>query len=169
VAFTPYGEQSKRQRRLLTKAFGLPIIPSYHPLIQSSTVTFLRHVLTSPSSYTKHIRRYAGGLTLSVVYGYEPVANDDPFLLQAEDCVNILAERIASGGGIWAVDIFPSLQYLPEWMPGSGFIRNAKIWKKKMEDFVDRPFEYLKSSMVSLSATLLGAYIYLIFIENGDA
>ncbi|KAF8154735.1 cytochrome P450 [Crassisporium funariophilum] len=149
VAFTCYGDQSKRQRRLIHKAFGLPTIPSYQPLLQTETHSFLRRLLVDPSEYVKHVRRYAGGLTLSVVYGYEAVSNDDEFLELAEECVNLLSNRIASGGGIWPVDIFPSLQHMPLWMPGSGFKKNAMIWKKKMEEFVDRPYEFVKNSMKS--------------------
>ena len=51
---------------------------------------------------------YAGGLTLLVVYGHHVKSTDDGFLELAEECIEILANRIASGGGIWPVDIFPS-------------------------------------------------------------
>lgn len=77
----------------------------------------------------------------------------------AEDCVDILANEIASGGGIWPVDVFPSLQYLPKWMPGAGFLSKAEVWKKKMEDFVDLPYEYVKNSLV-------GHYMRLLDVVN---
>ncbi|KAG1880198.1 cytochrome P450-like protein [Suillus subluteus] len=73
--------------------------------------------------------------------------HDDPFLTIAEECVDILANRIASGGGIWPVDIFPALKHLPTWFPGASFKRNVKIWKEKMEEFVDLPYEFLKSEI----------------------
>jgi hypothetical protein len=112
-----------------------------------------------PAEYIKHIRRYAGGLTLSVVYGYEAVSNDDEFLSLAEECVGLLSNHIASGGGIWPVDIFPSLRHIPLWMPGSGFKKNAMAWKKKMEEFVDRPYEFVKNSIVS--CLCLSAIVHL--------
>lgn len=177
MAFTPYGEQSKRHRRLLHKALGIPTIPQYHPLLLTSTHTFLRALVKEPALYTGHIRRYTGGSILSVVYGYQPVPAEatglsptngsasiatahrakgdsegevDPFLRLAEECVAILSEKIASGGGVWPVDVLPSLQYIPEWVPGGGFKRSARAWKKKMEEFVDKPYEFVKSSMVCL-------------------
>lgn len=131
------------------KAFGAQQIPSYHPLLKTETNSFLRRLIADPSSYEKHTRRYAGGLTLSVVYGYEAASNDDKFLTLAEECVDLLANRIASGGGIWPVDIFPVLQYLPSWFPGAAFKRNASLWKAKMEESVDKPYEYVKTTMVS--------------------
>ncbi len=51
--------------------------------------------------------RYAGTLTLLVIYGYRVTSNDDPFLNLAEECVDLLSNDITSGGGIWPVDIFP--------------------------------------------------------------
>ncbi|PFH51601.1 hypothetical protein AMATHDRAFT_142046 [Amanita thiersii Skay4041] len=147
VAFTSYGEESRRQRKIMTKAFGIPSIPAYHPLINTETHSFLRRLISDPSNYVKHTRRYAGGLTLSVVYGYEATSNDDEFLAAAEDCVDILSNHIASGGGIWPVDILPFLQRLPASLPGMGFKRKAVEWKAKMEDFVDKPYEFVKTAM----------------------
>lgn len=154
MAFTGYGDQSRRQRRLTHKAFGAPVIPSYHPLLLAGTSGFLRRLIVDPVNYEGHLRRYAGSLTLSVVYGYEVVSDQDEFLSLAEECVNLLSNRITAGGGIWPVDIFPVLKHIPLWMPGSGFKKNAIIWKKKMEEFVDRPFEYVKTSMVSASLNI---------------
>jgi hypothetical protein len=115
----------------------------------------LRRILSDPSDFFNHVRRYAGSITLSVIYGYEPAQSNDPFIDMAEDCVNILANEVASGGGIWPVDIFPSLQYLPKWMPGAGFLRKAEVWKKKMEDFADLPYEFVKSALVGHYMRLL--------------
>ncbi|KAG5718859.1 O-methylsterigmatocystin oxidoreductase [Termitomyces sp. T112] len=149
VAFTGYSDQSKRQRRLMHKAFGLPVIPSYYPLLQSETHGFLRRIVASPLNYVAHTRRYAGALTLKVVYGYEPLDHDDKFLSMAEECVDLLSNEIASGGGIWPVDIFPALQHLPTWAPGAGFKIKAAKWKAKMEECVDQPFEFVKDSIKS--------------------
>ncbi|KAJ7649235.1 cytochrome P450 [Mycena rosella] len=149
VAFTRYGDKSKRQRRLLNQAFGVQAIPSYHPLIETETHSFIRRLVAEPSEYINHVRQYAGGLTLSVVYGYETSSNDDKFLNLGQECVDILSNRIASGGGIWPVDIFPSLKHLPTWAPGSGFKTKAAAWKSRMEEFVNQPYSFVKTSLKS--------------------
>ncbi|KAJ7143734.1 cytochrome P450 [Mycena epipterygia] len=149
VAFTRYGDTSKRQRRLLTQAFGVQVIPSYHPLVEAETHSFIRRLIADPSNYMEHTRRYAGGMTLSVIYGYEATSNSDKFLNLGEECVDILSNRIASGGGIWPVDIFPSLKHLPTWAPGSGFKIKAAQWKARMEEFVDQPYNFVKTSLKS--------------------
>lgn len=68
---------------------------------------FLFFILFRPSD-VDHVVRYAGGLTLLVVYGHHVKSTDDTFLQLADECISLLANRIASGGGIWPVDIFPS-------------------------------------------------------------
>jgi hypothetical protein len=161
MAFTSYGDQANRQRRLSHKAFGAPTISSYHPLLLTGTRNFLRCLVVDPTEYAKHARQYAGNLTLSVVYGYEVVSNEDEFMKLGEECVDLLANRISSGGGIWPVDVFPFLKHIPLWMPGSGFKKNAIIWKKKMEEFVDKPFEFVKNNVVSATFKVVScAYIY---------
>ncbi|KAJ7474696.1 cytochrome P450 [Mycena latifolia] len=148
VAFTRYGDTSKRQRKLLAQAFGAQVIQSYHPLIETETHSFIRRLVAEPSKYMEHTRRYAGGLTLSVVYGYEATENDK-FLNLGEECVDILSNRIASGGGIWPVDIFPALKHLPTWAPGSDFKIKAAAWKARMEEFVNQPYNFVKTSLKS--------------------
>lgn len=149
VAFTPYGDRSKRQRRLINTAFAPSSIPAYHELITRQTHRFLSNLMRRPQDVVPLTRLYAGGLTLSVVYGYDAKSTEDPFFALAEECVSLLSNRIASGGGIWPVDIFPSLKHYPEWMPGGAFKRNAKVWKARMEEFVDKPYEFFRDSVKS--------------------
>lgn len=67
----------------------------------------------------------------------------------AEECVWLLSNRIASSPGIWPVDIFPFLKYIPTWVPGMAFKRNAIKWKAQMEEFVDQPFKQVQDNIVS--------------------
>ena len=41
------------------------------------------------------------------------------------------------------------MQKLPDWAPGAGFKRKAVVWKSKMEEFVEKPYAYVKERMVS--------------------
>ncbi|KAJ3760026.1 cytochrome P450 [Lentinula raphanica] len=192
VAFTGYGAQSRRQRKLLGMALSKERIPAYQGLIERETAGFLTGLLSahsasstvsSPSEHTLPsrflaylplIRRYAGQLTLSVIYGYTVPTSytqivHDEFLDMAEDCLDILSNRIASGGGIWLVDIFPWLKGAPkafESLPLFSFLPKARAWKAKMVEFVEKPFEWVKTEMrkgthkPSFCSTLL---------ENSDA
>ncbi|KAI0002537.1 cytochrome P450 [Russula compacta] len=148
VAFTRYGEEFRRQRRLMARGLAQSRIPQYHPLITASMRPLLRSLLASSGKdFVPAIRRYAGGLNLSVVYGLEATRDDDPALLKVEGATDLLANQITAGGGLWAVDILPFLKHLPAWFPGAGFLRKAAAWKETIVDSVDFPFSLLKANM----------------------
>lgn len=50
--------------------------------------------------------------------------------------------------GAFIVDVFPLLRYLPEWFPGAGFRRSARIWKRELLDMVNIPHQHAKRQMV---------------------
>ncbi|PSR73546.1 hypothetical protein PHLCEN_2v10465 [Hermanssonia centrifuga] len=143
VAFARYGDYSRRQRRLMNRALGPSAVHTYHPLIETETHALLKRILADPQEYLEYIRRYAGGLTLNSVYGYQAHSNDDKFLNLANEAVDLLSNEIASGGGIWPVDVFPFLRHLPVWLPGTSFKRKAIIWRSKIQESVDIPYEYV--------------------------
>ncbi|KAK0229754.1 cytochrome P450 [Armillaria nabsnona] len=136
-----------RQQRFVKKTLGPRSITAYHPVIRASTNAFLSELISSPSHYLKHARKYAGGLTLSVVYGYQAHNADDRFLKQAEVCLEIIANDITAGSGIWPVDLIPLLEYLPSWMPGASFKKKAAVWNTMLKEFAEDPFEEAKTAV----------------------
>lgn len=88
-------------------ALAVNSIRAYQPLLEVETQDLLKRLLRDPKDYVGNLRRYAGGLTLTTLYGYHASTNDDKLLTLADECVDILSNRIAAGGGIWPMDIFP--------------------------------------------------------------
>ena len=149
VPFMSYSDNSKRQRKLMNKALGSTAIPPYRPLLQSGTVAFLRKLIQSSSDYIEHARWYAGGFTLSVVFGYEPAPHNDELLTLASGWSDVFSYEILNGGALWPVDIIPVLRYLPSWFPGAGFKRKAARCFRKTEEFATKPYEFAKKNIVS--------------------
>jgi hypothetical protein len=113
VAMTRYGDQSRRQRRLLTRALGANACKAYRPLLVNESLTLIKRMLADPAQYLSYLQCYAGGLTLQSIYGYRVESSEDPLLRMSMEMVDILSNEIASGGGIWPVDIFPFRKLLP--------------------------------------------------------
>lgn len=88
----------------------------------------------------------------------------------AAESTEVLSNKLVTGGGVWAVDIFPfrtspfrtlegillvshdrniTVRYLPSWFPGAGFKQSAVEWKKLIEAFVHEPYEDCKQKIVS--------------------
>lgn len=131
----------------------------------------LRHITDRPELWQRQIRRYAGTLTLAAIYGYQAGMDDDKLVGLAEESVNLLANDIIPSGSIWLVDVFPFctcsllkssmptetgfsilVKYLPEWTPGASFKRKARVWRTKLEEFVDTPYQYAKNSVANGTA-----------------
>ncbi|KZT21538.1 cytochrome P450 [Neolentinus lepideus HHB14362 ss-1] len=154
MSFTGYNNQFRRQRRLMQRALTPLVIKNYHPLLEMETIPFLKRLLSKPTSYVDHIRRYAGTLTLNVIYGHQVTSDDDRCLKIAEACADVLANDIAGGGFLWLVDVLPFLRHLPMWVPGSGFKHKAIRWKAQLTEFATVPYEEFKEKMENGTAKL---------------
>lgn len=83
---------------------------------------------------------------MSIAYGIDTRENDDPYITMAEAGVTPLLKALRPGA--FLVDFFPVLKYVPEWMPGAGFKKKAKTWRKSAEGMINLPFETTKRNIV---------------------
>ncbi|KAL0067925.1 hypothetical protein AAF712_005094 [Marasmius tenuissimus] len=74
----------------------------------------------------------------------------DPYVELANRAMQGLSE--ASIPGTFLVDFFPVLKYIPEWLPGGGFKRRARVWKKETYELRDQPWEWFKSAVANGTA-----------------
>ena len=92
--------------------------------------------------------RAAGAIILRISHGYDVLWQNDPFVKLAEQALD--AFSIATQPGRFLVDIFPSLQYVPGWFPGTAWKEFARRGAKLREDVYAIPYEWAKSQMVRL-------------------
>ena len=91
-------------------------------------------------------------MTLSLSYGLETKENDDPFINLAEIAINSLSAVATLRS--FLVNVIPILKYVPEFVPGTGFQKKARIWRKLQEDFRERPYSAAIEAMVCSSSFL---------------
>ena len=88
----------------------------------------------------------ASAIVLKTTYGYivEPHTRD-PFL----DFIKRVQKNFvaATVPGAWLVDIIPLLKHLPDWAPGSGFKRTARLWKEMNLEMTNKPYEMARRRM----------------------
>ena len=63
------------------------------------------------------MHRLASSLLLGTAYGIVPESSEDAYVLNAEAAMFPFI-RAAAPGAYW-VNVFPSLKYIPDWMPGA--------------------------------------------------
>ncbi|EMD33335.1 hypothetical protein CERSUDRAFT_67997 [Gelatoporia subvermispora B] len=119
-----YGTRWRRYRRMMHQYFNASSVENYKPSQVTEIRQLLRKLHNDPKNYFKHIRHSMGTLIIRVVYG----VNDDYLVTVNERAMAGVAETM-NPGSFW-VDIMPFLKYVPNWIPGAGFKRKAREWRK---------------------------------------
>ena len=81
-----------------------------------------------------------------MAYGIEIKPINDPYIALAE--IAMKSVQKAASVGAFLVDMVPMLKYVPEFVPGAGFKKQARIWRKLQEDFRERPYLASVEAMV---------------------
>jgi hypothetical protein len=143
----------------------------YQPLQIQETHTLLRNLLVDPDSFDYHVRRSAypiniitaGSLTriyrtasaiiLNITYGYDVADKDDAYVALADAAVQPLSR--AAIFGTYLVDYIPVLKYVPSWMPGASFKREAREWRRLAHELLESQYNIVKDKMVSRNSTYI--------------
>jgi len=91
----------------------------------------------------------AGETIMSVAYGIAVQPEDDIYIKTAEKGIHSLV--VAGVPGTFLVDTIPLLKYVPSWMPGAGFQRKAREWRKLARNMVELPYQAATKCIVSFS------------------
>ena len=165
LALTPYGEVWREGRRMFTRYFH----PGNTEVYRTTQVEFLYkmlpRLLNDPENFLSITRQYVsqlvinlnlkeysvsavGGIAISLAYGLDIKETDDPHVKRAEKAMKSIED--ITGSGTYLVDIFPILRYVPSWVPGATFQKEAKIYRQLQEDSLHSPFEDTVKNIVRL-------------------
>ncbi|KAJ7625700.1 cytochrome P450 [Roridomyces roridus] len=100
----------------------------YEPHEQLATHKLLKSLLRNPEAFSAHFGQMAGEISMSFTYGIDVLPSEDPFITLAQRAVHAFAAALVPG--LYLVDTFPILKYIPTWFPGAGFKRKAREWRK---------------------------------------
>ena len=104
-----------------------------------------------------------GSVIMRITYGYE-LQRDDPYVTLAAHAIEGLTETFGLG---FLVDMFPirkvfswlfciwalkttSVKYVPDWMPGAGWKRKAKLWRTSTMEILELPWTTLMDKYVGI-------------------
>ena len=85
---------------------------------------------------------------MRISHGYDVKWQNDPFVELAEQALDVFSTSTQPGR--FLVDIFPFLQHVPDWFPGTAWKEFAKKGIKLREDLYSVPYEWTLSQMVCL-------------------
>ncbi|KAJ7352357.1 cytochrome P450 [Mycena albidolilacea] len=143
--FGQYGNIWRTHRRLSHRALDGAAANRFQPQTLKAAHDLLRRLLEKPEAFAEHFDHVVGANMISVAYGLDVAPSGDPFLDAGDAVLDILQETLIPGR--FLVNTIPILRYVPSWVPGAGFKRQAAQWKKEMEEHVDQPFQAAKRNM----------------------
>ncbi|KIJ97415.1 hypothetical protein K443DRAFT_133869 [Laccaria amethystina LaAM-08-1] len=136
----PYGEPWRERRRLFQSYFHPGKQTTHHPRQREYIRGMLLPLLLAePENFADALKHTIGGVALSLAYGIKVLPREDPYIRIAEEALEGMAQVTVSTRVL--VELIPFLKYIPEWMPGAGFKRQARIWFGLQKKFRERPFD----------------------------
>ncbi|KAI6017138.1 cytochrome P450 [Pisolithus marmoratus] len=148
LVLLPYGDRFRQHRKNFHHVLGTRAAASiYYHIEEEGTLTFLRHVLATPSDLNVHLRRTARAIMLRISHGYYIRESGDPFVDLAEKVLDDFFRYAAAGA--FMVDSIPALAYIPEWFPGAGFKRKAREWHEDLQNMMNQSFDFVKDQMAA--------------------
>ncbi|KAK1231637.1 hypothetical protein PQX77_005235 [Marasmius sp. AFHP31] len=145
-----YSDWWRIHRRTFHQYFQPRAISDYYPVQRTATADLMSNLAESPEHFHEHVRFASDSAILQIAYGYSLKRKDDPYIGLVERAgSSVLA---AHNHGTFWVDYFPSLKYVPSWLPGAGFRRKAKVWAGYSRDLVESPWDWLKGSIENRTA-----------------
>ncbi|KDR79567.1 hypothetical protein GALMADRAFT_93497 [Galerina marginata CBS 339.88] len=142
-----YNERFKIYRKLMHQGFNPIASQDYWGVAEREARVMVANIYKKPDKMVEYLRQNASAVTMKIAYGYTVTGEKDHFVEMAEETMRV--GSFASAPGRWLVDSIPALLYLPEWFPGAGFKRKAKVWSQQMELQVREPFDYVKSQIAA--------------------
>ncbi|KAF8513276.1 cytochrome P450, partial [Gautieria morchelliformis] len=145
VPLMRYGEAWRRHRALMHKKFHPAAAAKYHPIQAKHTLRLLRRLCESPDDFVEHIRHSAGAIIMELLYAINVRDKDDPYIETAEKAMSYF--NAAANPGAFLVDVLPILKCVPEWFPGAGFRKTARLWRRDITRMNVVPFEAVKKAL----------------------
>ncbi|KAF8531501.1 cytochrome P450 [Gautieria morchelliformis] len=143
TAFQPYGKKWRKHRTLFQKYMNQTAVKVFQTQQLVAARGLLRSLLKTPEEYQEHITDMTAGVVMGIAYGREIVPKADPFIALSQNNSAAFAAAVRRGG--YLVNVFPMLKYVPAWVPGAGFQKQAQEMRKLANHFRNAPFREVKS------------------------
>lgn len=133
--FMPYGAQWRTLRKSSHALLNSTAAIKYQPVQDYESKQLMTELLDSPTDFYQHNRRYSASVIMLVTYGYRLPTWEDPLVKKIYTVLDNLTEMTAPGAH--AVDSFPSLTGLPQWLLGNWRTFGKKVFDHDSKVYLD--------------------------------
>ncbi|KAF2176411.1 cytochrome P450 [Zopfia rhizophila CBS 207.26] len=133
--FMPYGPRWRSIRKHSHTLLNLTTSVKYQPVQDFESKQLLTEFLDSPEDFYLINRRYSASVIMLVTYGYRIPSWGDPLIKKIYDVIDNFTEMTAPGAH--AIDSFPSLASLPEWLMGNWRTFGKRVFDHDSKVYLD--------------------------------
>ncbi|EKM48702.1 uncharacterized protein PHACADRAFT_202500 [Phanerochaete carnosa HHB-10118-sp] len=137
-----YGDFWRAHRKIFHQHFRSNAVFGYHQRSEKAVRQLLRLLYAEPECFIKHIRFMTAYNIIGIMYGVDITSEGDPTLAIVEEALDILQK--VGNPGVYLVDSFPLLRFIPSWFPGAKFKRDAEAWKPIVDRMYIQPYNDVK-------------------------
>ncbi|CAE6452271.1 unnamed protein product [Rhizoctonia solani] len=120
-------------------AFSKKAIATYDEGQTRDVHLFLQRLSANPDGFFEESKWFFGRTIMRITYGYSVTSVNDPYIKLSEDA---LRSSVIGVMGNHPVDTYPILRYLPGWLPGMGFKKEAYEARKIAKRLANEPFDW---------------------------
>ncbi|KZS87613.1 cytochrome P450 [Sistotremastrum niveocremeum HHB9708] len=132
-------------RRMAQEEMGTRGISRLLPILDENIPTLLKNLLSDDENFSTHLRNCQSSSIMKAIYGYSVKSGDDHFIKIVERWWLVVNAYLRPG--IWLVDSYPILKFLPRWMPGAGFWKFASATRTQTNEALSSAFIWAQAEI----------------------
>ncbi|KAG8914565.1 hypothetical protein FRC00_012435 [Tulasnella sp. 408] len=156
TSFSQSGPGWKKQRTLLKRALSAQVIKrDYAAHFEKKGKQFVEALLDRPGDFLKETKRIVAENIIELSYGRLKDEQGRDYVKLNTHLLDVVYRTIQG----YVVDLVPALKYLPSWLPGMQFKRDASKWNKDIEEMNRVTFERARESVTSSASDAPSCYM----------
>ncbi|KAL0960005.1 hypothetical protein HGRIS_011657 [Hohenbuehelia grisea] len=150
ITFMQYGSRLRKHRRLFNEAFTPQACEAYQAMQRELAQSLVQRLTQQPEEFDSILNWYSVAIVMRITYGRNVDSNNDSYVKIARDAGTALADAGPPGGN--PIDLFPFLQYLPSWFPGTYYANYARERSHVLQQLHDYPYDDVKRQLADGTA-----------------
>ncbi|KEP49763.1 cytochrome P450 family protein [Rhizoctonia solani 123E] len=151
--FLGYNDVWRHHRRMMNKWLNIREVSQFYKMQESHARSLLQRLLVvsaaaeaHPFDSVKDEFYFAMGSSIfQMAYGYKAQEITDPYLRAAHE----LDDHAAQAAMLtrFYVNVFPLLNRVPEWVPGTDWKRTVRMWREEKIYALNAPFQWTQNQV----------------------
>ncbi|KAG8909201.1 hypothetical protein FRC01_007085, partial [Tulasnella sp. 417] len=149
----------KTQRLHLKKALAAEVVNvrrEYSSLLETQARQYIERCAAHPENALDEAHRIVAEGIIKLTYGKLGDKQGEDYTKISARLMDILVDSLQG----YVVDLLPALQYLPKWLPGMKFKRDAARLKKEYRELEDKVFEVVRANRLSDDPEVQSSFVF---------